>query len=388
MKGKSFRYLLVGVSSVVFLVAILLGGAVADRIFGITPLDYFFPRNGALETTTERTLEKIVKEESTVITVAEEVSPSVVTVAVEIPERTFFEYNPFFGLQRQTEGGEPQDIGTGFVVSSDGLIVTNKHVVDDPDASYTVITQDDSEYKVERVSLDPLNDIAIIKINATGLKPVALGDSSDLKVGQFVIAIGTALGEFRHTVTTGVVSGLGRGIEAGSPYQRFVERLDNVIQTDAAINPGNSGGPLLNSRGEVIGVNVAVAASAENVGFAIPIDTVKEGLESFNANGDFPARPFLGVEYQMVGQRVAVMNEIPQGAYILDVVPDSPAQSAGVQSDDIITKIDGIELSDSNDLAEVMQGKVVGDSISLEIWRNEETFVLQVILAEMVTTHE
>ena len=201
----------------------------------------------------------IVEEESAVINVVEKTSPSVVTVSAKTASRRILEFSPFGGITPRQQGGEPQDIGSGFIVSADGLVVTNKHVVSVANASYKVITKDNKEYDVKEINRDPANDIAILKIDASGLSPVELGDSTNLKVGQFVIAIGTALGEFRHTVTTGVISGLGRGITAGSALEGFVERLDDVIQTDAAINPGNSGGPLMNSSGQVIGINVAVA---------------------------------------------------------------------------------------------------------------------------------
>jgi S1-C subfamily serine protease len=211
-----------------------------------------------------------------------------------------------------------------------------------------------------------------------------LGSSSNLKVGQFVIAIGTALGEFRHTVTTGVVSGLGRGITAGSAYEGSVERLDNVIQTDAAINPGNSGGPLLNSAGQVIGVNVAVAEGAQSIGFAIPIDLVKTGIDEFNKNGSFKAKPFLGVQYQIVSRQSAITNDVPQGAYVQDVVSGSPAEKAGIQVDDIITKIDGNEIREDSKLtlADIIASKQVGDSVSVEIWRDGQTKTLTIALAE------
>jgi S1-C subfamily serine protease len=230
-----------------------------------------------------------------VIDVADRASPSVVTVSVKTPRQRVLQFSPFGGFSEGFRGGEDQDIGSGFVVSENGLIVTNKHVVSDTSATYKVITKEDKEYEVKEISRDPSNDIAVLKIDASSLKPIELGDSSDLKVGQFVIAIGTALGEFRHTVTTGVVSGLGRGITAGSSFEGYVERLDNVIQTDAAINPGNSGGPLLNSAGQVIGINVAIAEGANNIGFAIPVNIVKEALKVFNSTGKFPAKAFLGL---------------------------------------------------------------------------------------------
>jgi serine protease Do len=326
--------------------------------------------------------QKIVREESIVVDVAESVSPSVVTVAVQTPQRRVLDFDVFGGFEQRIQGGTQQDIGTGFVVSADGLIITNKHVVSESDASYKVITSDDKEYEVKEISRDPSNDIAIIKIDAQGLKPVDLGDSSQLKVGQFAIAIGTALGEFRHTVTTGVISGLGRGITAGDPFAGAVEELDNVIQTDAAINPGNSGGPLLNSAGQVIGVNVAVAAGAQNIGFAIPINSVKDRLTTFQTNGRFPARAFLGVGTQYISQRAAVLNELPQGYYVREVVTDSPAARAGLQEEDIITKIDGQALTEERGVVEIIQSKKVGDTVTLTIMREEETIELKATLAE------
>ena len=291
-------------------------------------------------------------------------------------------------LVRVQRGGTPQDIGSGFVVSKDGLIVTNKHVVADTSLTYKVATSDGKTFDVKEISRDPNNDIAIIKIDPTTgsgqvLKPVELGDSSNLQVGQFVIAIGTALGEFRNTVTTGVVSGLGRGISAGDQFQGYVERLDNVIQTDAAINPGNSGGPLLNSAGQVIGINVAVAQGANNIGFAIPINTVKDALNSFKQNGKFPAKAYLGVQYQMISQQVALLNGVPQGAYVVDVVAGSPAEKASIQAGDIIYKIDGAQLTDANGgLAKIIAGKKPGDTLNLEIWRDGNILKISIALSE------
>jgi len=262
------------------------------------------------------------------------------------------------------------------------MIVTNKHVVADTQAKYRVITKDDKTYQVEKIYRDPVNDLAILKINASGLKPVEMGDSSKLKVGQFVIAIGTALGEFRNTVTTGVISGLGRGITAGSPFEGYVERLDNVIQTDAAINPGNSGGPLLNSAGQVIGVNVAVAQSGQNIGFAIPINVIKESLENFNKTGKF-LRPYLGIRYKMISRDLALLNEVPEGAYVQEVVEDSPAQKAGVKDGDIITKIDNEKvLEKDGGLAKIIAGKKVGDKVELTIWREGKETKISVTLGE------
>jgi serine protease Do len=383
MNKSRFKEYAIGLAVVFVIIASATGGAVADRLFGIKPLDYFLPEGAEQPFRVGKIEQKVLTEESIVIDVAEAVSPSVVTVSIETPQRRILEFSPFGGFRSRIEGGESQDIGSGFIVSEDGLVITNRHVVDSTGADYKVITQDGSEYEVEEISRDPSNDIAILKINTHGLKSVELGDSGDLKVGQFVIAIGTALGEFRHTVTTGVISGLGRGITAGSVYEGFVERLDDVIQTDAAINPGNSGGPLLNSAGQVIGVNVAVAAGAENVGFAIPINIVKQGLDQFKATGKFVSKPFLGVSYQMISKQTALMNDVPQGAYVVDVVEGSPADTAGIQVDDIITKLGGEDIKEDNGgLAEIISKKSPGESVSIEVWRDGETLTLSATLSE------
>ena len=328
----------------------------------------------------------IVEEESAVINVVEKTSPSVVTVSAKTASRRILEFSPFGGITPRQQGGEPQDIGSGFIVSADGLVVTNKHVVSVANASYKVITKDNKEYDVKEINRDPANDIAILKIDASGLSPVELGDSTNLKVGQFVIAIGTALGEFRHTVTTGVISGLGRGIIAGSALEGFVERLDDVIQTDAAINPGNSGGPLMNSSGQVIGINVAVAQGAQNVGFAIPINVVKASLNNFQTTGKFPAKPFLGVQYQMISKDAALLNDVPQGAYVIEVVSNSPADKAGVEVNDIIVEFDGKKVAqEDGGLAEVISGKKVGDAVKVRVFRDGKTLDLEAVLAEAST---
>lgn len=214
--------------------------------------------------------------------------PSVVTIKIsqQITDYSieFDPFNPFspFSQVPQTHQ-QSQNIGSGFIVGANGTIITNKHVVADMSASYSVITSDKKDYHVQKIYRDPQNDIAVLQIAATGLSPITLGDSSHLLLGENVIAIGTPLGEFTNTVTSGIISGLGRGITTGSRYEGYVEKLDNVIQTDAAINPGNSGGPLLTTTGEVIGINTAVAQQGQNIGFAIPVTIVKEVLARYMA---------------------------------------------------------------------------------------------------------
>jgi len=245
-----------------------------------------------------------------------------------------------------------------------------------------VITADNQSYPVQNIYRDPANDLAFLKIDAQGLTPVELGDSDNLKVGQFVVAIGTALGEFRHTVTTGVISGLGRGITAGSVFEGYVEELDNVIQTDAAINPGNSGGPLINSAGQVVGVNVAVASGAENIGFALPINTVKTALADFRQTGEF-SRPFLGVNYTMISREAAILNEIPEGAYVVEVVAGSSADEAGIKPGDIIVSIDGQKVKEvKGGLAQIINKKKVGEKVKILLWREGESQEIEVTLRE------
>jgi len=377
MNKKFIKGLIIGFAVVVVLVFAMLGGALADRLFVIKPLDYLVGKSPV----TSNISRQVLREESVVIDVAEKVSPSVVTVSVVTPERRVLQFDPSNGFRSQVEGGVPQDIGSGFIVSEDGLVITNKHVVS-TDAEYKIITQDGKEHVVKKINRDPANDLAILETDITGYAPLVLGNSDELKVGQFVVAIGTALGEFRHTVTSGVVSGLGRGITAGSVYEGFVERLDDVIQTDAAINPGNSGGPLLNSVGEVIGVNVAVAAGAENIGFALPVNLVKDGIAQYKQNGAFASKAFLGVEHSIITREAAILNEVPQGAYVSNVVPDSAAENAGVKAGDIITKINGESVSDNEDGLSGLIGKYkVGDKVTLEVWRDGETLALDATLS-------
>jgi len=377
-KSDVQKFLILGAVVIVGLTS-LGSGMIADRLFKIKPLDRFFPAR----VQSPNAPQKVVQEESVVIDVVKNVGPSVVTVSAKAPQRKVIQFSPFGGFSQDIQGGQQQDIGSGFVVSADGLIVTNKHVVSDTTLTYKVATSDGKTYDAKTISRDPNNDIAVIKIDATGLKPVDLGDSSGLQVGQFVIAIGTALGEFRNTVTTGVISGLGRGISAGGDFQGYVERLDNVIQTDAAINPGNSGGPLLNSSGQVIGINVAVAQGAQNIGFSIPVNTVKDALGAFKTTGKFPAKAYLGVEYQMITQQVALLNQVPQGAYVVNVVAGSPAEKAGVAGGDVIFKIDGNAISDTDGgLAKIVSGKKPGDTLNLELWRDGETKNISVTLTE------
>ena len=327
---------------------------------------------------------QITDEESLTTKVVEKATPSVVTVSInkDVVKSTADIFAQLFGggqANLETEHVE-QDIGTGFIISSDGLIVTNKHVVSDTSAKYKVVIGKDETVEVKNIYRDPINDLAILKVDKTGLTPVEMGDSDKLKVGQTVIAIGTALGEFRSTVTKGVVSGLGRGITAGS-YGAGMEKLEDVIQTDAAINPGNSGGPLFDSAGLVIGVNVAVSQNGQSIGFALPINLVKSSVDNFRKTGEFD-RPYLGVAYQMISKQAALLNEVPAGAYVQTVIKDSPAEKAGIKIGDIITEIDGKKMTDVKDtsIAGIINQKKIGDNVEVKYYRDDKETEVEVKL--------
>lgn len=340
---------------------------------------------------------QVVTEESVTINIVKKFGPSVVTITGTANQSQqsqpsspfgfgpfqFFGMNP--GMPSQTpDQNQTQSIGSGFLVTRDGMIVTNKHVVSDTTMTYQVVTSIGKKYAVKNIYRDPLNDVALIKIDPSQnagekLAPLTLGDSTNLQVGQYVIAIGTALGELRNTVTTGVVSGLGRGITAGSPYEGSVEQLNNVIQTDAAINPGNSGGPLFNSSGQVIGVNTAVSQNGQNIGFAIPINVIKDALQNYQQNGQIK-RPYLGVSYTLLSKNIAVLNNLPVGAYIQDVVSGSPADKAGLTQGDVIVKIDGAQINDTNTLATTISKDKIGQTITLTLYRDTNTQDIQITL--------
>lgn len=372
---KKIKCFLAGLGIGLVITIALIAGGVLSRLGYLPFLDQLVSRTG--QPGTSYVEKKVLREESVVIETAEQSSPSVVTVSISKTEQV--PLFGFFGLRTEERKIE-QDIGSGFVVEK-GLVVTNKHVVSEQAAKYRILTQDEQIHEVEDIYRDPVNDLAILKVD-TDIESLTLGDSDQVKVGQLAIAIGTALGEYRHTVTTGVISGLGRGVTAGSPLQGYIEELDNVIQTDAAINPGNSGGPLLNSAGQVIGVNVAVAGGAENIGFALPINVVKESLQNFEETGEFD-RPFLGVEYQMISEKSALLNEVPQGAYIRGIVSGSSGDRAGLQEGDIVTHLDGRRITEEGkSVAEIINQKRVGEQIEIEYWRNGETKKVTVKLGQ------
>ena len=269
-------------------------------------------------------------------------------------------------------------------------MVTNGHVVSDEEAQYTVFTNDGTKFEAKVIAIDDVLDVALLKIEATSIPFLIFGDSSTLRLGESVIAIGNALGEFSNTVSTGVVSGLSRSIVAGNGYG-MQETLENVIQTDAAINPGNSGGPLLNMKGEVIGVNVAVAVHSENIGFSLPANAVKESIDSIKEHGRV-IRPYFGVRYIPINASVQQKNNlsVDYGALVvrgqqedeLAVIPGSPADKAGIEEYDIFLEIDGQKIDEEHSLVSIIRQKKVGDTVQVKLLHDGKEKEALVVLEE------
>lgn len=351
--------------------------AVISRIFSqykteVVPEDLSFPT-----------------EESLITGIVEEASPAVVSVIVSRETPDVRQIGPF--EIRLPGGGESVRVGrgSGFFITEDGLILTNKHVVASDDASYSVLLSDGRELDAEVVDRDPFNDLAVLDVSGGGFHALSFGDSSALKPGQTVIAIGNALGEFSNSVSVGVVSGVSRSILAGSRFSGGTELIDEVIQTDAAINPGNSGGPLLDLGGNVIGVNVAVAQGSENIGFALPSNLAEQVARSVEENGEI-VRPFLGVRYIDITESIAKQEGLPvnEGAYIISggtvgdpaITPGSPADEAGLREGDIIVSMDGQKVSGVNGLASIIRNKQVGEEVSLKVLRGEKEISISATL--------
>jgi len=346
---------------------------------------------------------KVVSEESQVVKVVEKTSPAVVSIVAskevsrlincgnpfyrDVPQQ----FKKFFNLpdtqqncERSTEKVKV-GAGTGFLVSADGYIVTNKHVVSNTDAEYTVILNDkknkDKKVKAKVMARDPSHDIAVLKIDKKNLPYIEFGSSENLKVGQTAIAIGFALGEFDNTVSKGVISGLSRNITAVG--NGSAQKLRGLIQTDAAINLGNSGGPLLNSAGQAIGMNVATT-EAQNIGFAVPVKDVKEAYKETKKTGKISKEkvPFLGVRYVPVDSTIKQRNNLPYdyGALIIRgrnpsevaVVPGSPADKADITENDIILELEGKKINERNPLSELIRDQKIGQKVKIKLYSDGE----------------
>jgi serine protease Do len=309
-----------------------------------------------------QTTKLVLEESSAIIDSTKKVSPAVVSITATA------DITDFFGNVTQHESA-----GTGFIFTNDGYILTNKHVASDTNATYTVFTADGQKHDGKIVAQDPLNDLAIMKIDGKGLPVVNFGDSNQLQVGQWVIAIGNALGQLQNTVTVGVISARERQLTAGDLSGGNTEQLENLLQTDAAINAGNSGGPLVNLSGQVIGMNTAVASNAQSIGFAIPINVATSAISSFEKNGKI-VRPLMGVRYVSVDANLQQSQKLPTdyGALIASggITSGGPADKAGLQAGDIITAVNGDRIDSSNPLGSKIQSFNPGDKIQITYLRN------------------
>ena len=312
--------------------------------------------------------------ESDIASLVSRVSPSVVSITTQSQARTYF------GV------AEREGAGTGIIVGENGYVLTNKHVVDGA-TTVGIVLSDGTRYEnVEVIGTDPLNDVAFLKIpDVSGLAAVELGNSSSIRVGQQVVAIGNSLGQYQNTVTSGIISGTGRPVTAQSGTT--VESLTDLLQTDAAINPGNSGGPLLNMSGQVIGMNTAVAADAQGIGFAIPVNGIKGMLAGVLKNGEVQ-RAFLGVNHIPVTPETAKIYNLPvqNGAYIFTengspIAKGSPADQAGIKEKDIITQVNGVAIGTNGALTTLIGEYQPGDAITLTVVRGGSTQSINVTLA-------
>lgn len=346
-----------------------------------------------------------VNEQSAVIDVVKKSSPAVVSIIISKDLNKSqggsglgFDFGPFsldpFFQNRNSDNSSSsapniQQVGggSGFFIRPDGLIVTNKHVVEDATATYTVLTNDGKQYPATVLSRDPTNDIALVKIDVQNMPTVPLGDSSNLQIGQTVVAIGNSLGQYQNTVTSGIVSGIGRTITAGGTTGS--EQLDGAIQTDAAINPGNSGGPLLDIGGSVIGMNTAIDEQGQLVGFAIPVNDIKHDIDTFNKSGQI-VKPFLGVRYVLVDDTVKQQNNlsVDYGALITGdasnpaIVAGSAAAKAGLRNGDVILEVNGQRVDPSHSLASQLKNFSPGDTVHMKVLSGDQTRDVTVTLGQ------
>ena len=346
--------------------------------------------HGGLGKTTIAQKQQYVSSESQLISqIAKTTGQSVVSIDVESQTTA----QDFFGFQySQRQAGA----GTGFIISDLGIIATNRHVVPVGTSSVSVTLSDGTKYSgvqvIGRTASSNSLDVAFLKITdlkGKKLVPVTLGDSSKMQVGDRVVAIGNALGQFQNTVTTGIISGHGRDVQAGDQNGVVIENLTDLFQTDAAINPGNSGGPLVNINGEVIGVNTAIAGSAQNIGFAIPINDLKGLINSVLTSGQLQ-QPYLGVRYVSLTDDLAYQYNltVTRGAYVVpsadgsSIIAGSPADTAGLKEKDIITKVNNIPIDDKTSLTSALSQFKVGEKVKLTVVRGDKNITVQATLGE------
>lgn len=342
-----------------------------------------------------------MEDSSKVVLAVKKVLPSVVNITVSKDMQILAPQKNLFGGFGLAPSGKKKKMqvggGSGFIVDEKGLILTNRHVVEDPTAEYLVVLQNGEKIKPEILARDPIHDIAILQIDKQGLPFVELADSSLMDLGQTVIAIGNALGIFQNTVSTGVISGLSREIKAQSDFSMEQTKLRGLIQTDAAINPGNSGGPLIDLEGRAVGVNAAMVFGAENIGFALPINNAKTALSELKKYGRV-RQPFFGVRYIPVNEIIQQEFKLPVncGALVISepdihnlqkniqqaVVPNSPAHRAGIQESDIILEIKNKKIDFENSISDILQDCQIGETIPVKVMRGGKDKILSLVLGE------
>jgi len=338
-------------------------------------------------------------EKSPIIEVAKKVCPAVITIVIskDLPKVEGFYFFPYGGkdfIVPQIENNKKEKTkiggGSGFVVSQDGYVFTSQHVVADKDADYTIIVEPTKKYPAKVLERDPINDIAILKVDADDLPYLELGDSEEIELGQTVIAVGNPLGEFHDTISSGIVSGMSRSITAFSGANNQASQLRGLIQTDAAINPGNSGGPLVDIEGKVIGINTAMVMGAQNIGFAIPINYAKKDFEEVLKFGKIK-RPFLGVRYIILNKEIAQAHKLPVdwGALVVRealgekaIIKDSSADKAGLREYDIILEVNEEKITEKNPLANILQKFAIEEEVILKILRDKKEIKTKVKLDE------
>jgi len=340
-----------------------------------------------------------MKPKSPIVDIAKKVCPAVITIVIskDLPKIEGFYLMPYEGkgvILPKFKKGKKESTkiggGSGFIISEDGYVLTSGHVVSDPDADYTIIIDPENKYQAKILARDPINDIAVLKIKGKNLTYVELGDSNEIELGEDVLAVGNPLGEFHDTLSSGIVSGMSRFIQATNHITQESQRLRGLIQTDAAINPGNSGGPLINMEGKVIGINTAAVIGAQNIGFAIPINYAKKDLEEVKKYGKI-RMPFLGVKYVILNKEISEKNKLPvdYGALVVRenlgesaVVLGSAAERSGLKEFDIILEAKGEKITTDNPLSSILQKCHINEIIDLRVMRNKKLMILKATLEE------
>ena len=380
-KTKGYVSLIIIISLIVGAIGGVFGSFFLKPYIESTAWGIQFLHNDVTQTITGQKKVYEVTENSATFDVVKKVAPSVVSVVVtkelaNVYNMTGPDVWEFWnnGEPLPRGGGDTQEVGggTGFIISEDGMILTNRHVVEDIDAAYSIVLNDGTSHEAKVLDRDVVSDIAVLQIDVQGLPVVEFGDSDDIEIGQTVVAIGNTLSEYSNTVTRGVISGIDRRVVAGDGFGNS-ELIEGALQTDAAINPGNSGGPLLNLDGQVIGINTAVNRAGQSIGFAIPINQAKPVVDSVREFGEI-VRPWLGVRYVNLTEEAAEVNELSHnyGALIVDgetstpgVVVDSPAANAGLLEGDIILSINGVDLRDDTSLVKEISKYKPGEIIEI-----------------------